>query len=200
VFDDVKVARENLSCSGSGAGELRRHLHARGALFATYARADDRRAFPKLPSRQACGRRQDLVVFKRIVNDGEILGTVYLRADYELFSRGLRLPRDRAVVLIAAMLVALLMSVMQNIVTRPILAIAQNRPRGGRAARLFARAAKMSADEGGTLVDSFNDMLAEIDRRTGAGGSNAKARAGGRGSAAAPNGRCCASTPSSRTG
>src|SRR3989442_15920021 len=55
---------------------------------------------------------------------------------------------------------------MRNFVTGAILAIAQfarelvGRPDFSR------RAPKMSADEVGTLVDSFNDMLTEIDRRT----------------------------------
>jgi len=110
---------------------------------------------------------RDLVLFKRIVNDGEILGTVYLRADYELFSRVFDYLGLAAVVLIAAMLVALLMSSwMQNIVTRPILAIAQIAREVVGQRDYSRRAAKMSADEVGTLVDSFNDMLAEIDRRT----------------------------------
>ncbi len=106
-------------------------------------------------------------MFKRIVNDGEILGTVYLRADYELFDRVYDYLGIAAVVLIAAMLVALLMSSwMQNIVTRPILAIAQIAREVVGQRDYSRRAPKMSADEVGTLVDSFNDMLTEIDRRT----------------------------------
>jgi len=168
-FDDVKVARENLSLLRFRPLVSSAAIYnARGALFATYARADDRREFPKLP--EPDGARvddRDLVLFKRIVNDGEILGTVYLRADYELFSRVFDYLGIAAVVLIAAMLVALLMSSwMQNIVTRPILAIAQIAREVVGQRDYSRRAAKMSADEVGTLVDSFNDMLAEIDRRT----------------------------------
>jgi len=113
--------------------------NARGALFATYARKDDPHAFPKLPEADNVRvDERDLVLFKRIVSDGEILGTVYLRADYELFPRVYDYLGIAAVVLIAAMLVALLMSSwMQNIVTRPILAIAQVAREGGRPARLF---------------------------------------------------------------
>jgi light-regulated signal transduction histidine kinase (bacteriophytochrome)/HAMP domain-containing protein len=71
------------------------------------------------------------------------------------------------VVLIAAMLVAFFMSSwMQNIVTRPILAIAQIAREVVEQRDYSRRAAKMSADEVGTLVESFNDMLAEIERRT----------------------------------
>src|SRR5882672_6146987 len=108
AFDDTKVAKENLSLLrfrplvNSAA-----IYNARGALFATYARKDDARAFPKLPEPDSARvDERDLVLFKRIVNDGEILGTVYLRADYELFSRVFDYLGIAAVVLIAAMLVA----------------------------------------------------------------------------------------------
>src|SRR3989454_192094 len=169
AFDDPRVAKENL-------GLLRfRPLvssaaiyNARGGLFATYARADNPRGFPKLPEPDSARvDERELVVFKRIVSDGEILGTVFLRADYELFDRVYDYLGIAAVVLIAAMLVALLMSSwMQNIVTRPILAIAQIAREVVGQRDYSRRAPKMSADEVGTLVDSFNDMLTEIDRRT----------------------------------
>src|SRR5258708_7964597 len=168
-FDDVKVAKENLSLLrfrplvNSAA-----IYNARGALFATYARKDDPHAFPKLPGPDSARvDERDLGLFKRIVSDGEILGTVYLRADYELFDRVYDYLGIAAVVLIAAMLVALLMSSwMQNIVTRPILAIAQLAREAVEQRDYSRRAPKMSADEVGTLVDSFNDMLAESDRRS----------------------------------
>ncbi len=169
AFDDARVAKENL-------GLLRfRPLvsaaaiyNARGGLFATYARTGDKHAFPKLPEPDGVRvEDRDLILFKRVVNDGEILGTVYLRADYELFDRVFDYLGIAAVVLIAAMLVALLMSSwMQNIVTRPILAIAQIAREVVGQRDYSRRAVKMSADEVGTLVDSFNDMLTEIDRRT----------------------------------
>src|SRR5260221_1642656 len=89
AFDDTKVAKEILSLLRfrplvSSAAVY----NARGALFATYARKDDSHAFPKLPEADNVRvDERDLVLFKRIVSDGEILGTVYLRADYELFPR-----------------------------------------------------------------------------------------------------------------
>src|SRR5204863_2948046 len=98
---------------------------------------------------------------------GGILGTLYLLADYGFVSRLFDYVGIAAVVLVAAMLVALLMSSwMQNIVTRPNLAIAQVARELVRKRDYSRRAVKMSADEVGTLVDSFNDMLTEIDRRT----------------------------------
>ena len=169
AFDDTRVAKENLSLLRfrplvSSAAVY----NARGALFATYARGADPHPFPKLPEADNVRvDERDLVLFKRIVSDGEILGTVYLRADYELFPRVYDYLGIAAVVLIAAMLVALLMSSwMQNIVTRPILAIAQVAREVVGQRDYSRRAVKMSSDEVGTLVDSFNDMLTEIDRRT----------------------------------
>src|SRR5256885_16776772 len=55
---------------------------------------------------------------------------------------------------------------MQNIVRRPIVAIPRAAREGVGRRDYSRRAVKMSADEVGTLVDSFNDMLTEIDRRT----------------------------------
>ena len=169
AFDDPRVAKENLSVLRFRPLVSSAALYnARGALFATYARAGDPHAFPKLPEPDSARVDQgDLVLFKRIVSDGEILGTVYLRVDYELFPRVYDYLGIAVVVLIAAMLVALLMSSwMQDIVTRPILAIAQVAREVVGQRDYSRRAVKMSADEVGTLVDSFNDMLTEIDRRT----------------------------------
>jgi signal transduction histidine kinase len=169
AFDDPKVANENLDLMRFrplvSAAAI---YNARGVLFASYLRPGENRAFPKLP--ESDGTRiedRDLILFKRIADEREILGTVYLRADYELFERVFDYLGIAAVVLIAAMLVAFFMSSwMQNIVTRPILAIAQIAREVVEQRDYSRRAAKMSADEVGTLVESFNDMLAEIERRT----------------------------------
>jgi len=56
---------------------------------------------------------------------------------------------------------------MQRFVTRPVLAIAQIAREVVERRDYSRRATKLSTDEVGTLVDAFNDMLAEIDRRTG---------------------------------
>jgi signal transduction histidine kinase len=169
TFDDAKVANENLGLLRFRPGvEAAAIYTARGALFASYSRPGEKQDFPKLP--EADGVRivdQNLILFKRITSDKEILGTVYLRADYELFDRVRDYLGITAVVLIVTMLIAFLMSSwMQRFVTRPILAIAQIAREVMEQRTYSRRAEKMSADEVGTLVDSFNGMLAEIERRT----------------------------------
>ena len=169
AFDDARVAQENLELL-----RLRPQVQAaaiytaRGALFATYARPGATREFPKLP--EAEGMRIDggeLVLYERIVNDKEILGTVYLRTDYELVSRVRDYVGIALATTIIAMLVAMLMSAqLQRVVTNPILAIAGVAREVVQQKDYSRRARKMSDDEVGALVDSFNDMLAEIERRT----------------------------------
>lgn len=170
-FDDPKVAADNLSVLRFRPAVSAAALYnARGALFATYGRGNEAGLqFPKLP--EVDGIRiedRDLILFKRIVSDGEILGTVYLRADYELFDRVLDYLGIAALVLASAMAIALVLVMwMQRFVTAPVLAIAQIAREVVDKRDYSRRATKQSADEVGTLVDSFNDMLAEIDRRTG---------------------------------
>ncbi|RNF86124.1 sensor histidine kinase [Montanilutibacter psychrotolerans] len=170
AFDDAQVAKENLELL-----RLRPHMQAaaiytaRGAMFASYTRAGDARSFPKLP--EADGMRiegQELVLYKRIVNDKEILGTVYLRTDYEMLNRIWDYVGIALVATVIAMLVALLMSThLQRIVTKPVLAIAGIAREVVEQKDYSRRAEKTSGDEVGLLVHSFNDMLGEIERRTG---------------------------------
>jgi signal transduction histidine kinase len=169
TFDDARVANENLAFLG-----LRPKLHAaaiynaRGKLFATWAATKEEGKFPQRP--EVDGTRVEganLIVFKQIVEHGEVLGTVYLRAAYELYDRIVNYAALTAFVALAAMLVALLMSSrLQRIVTRPVLEIERIAREVVQQRDYSRRAQKTSDDEVGALVDSFNDMLAEIERRT----------------------------------
>jgi signal transduction histidine kinase len=168
-FDDPKVAKANLDLL-----RLRPQVQAaaiytaKGALFATYDRPGSRLAFPKLP--EADGMRVDgrqLMLYRRIVNDREILGTVYLRTDYELVERIRDYVGIAIAVTLVAMLVALALSAqLHRVVTNPILAIADVAHAVVQQHDYSRRAKKMSGDEVGVLVDAFNRMLAEIERRT----------------------------------
>ena len=171
AFDDPRVARENLALL-----RLRPHVQAaaiytaNGELFASYVRPGASSEFPKLP--EADGMRtvgQELVLYRRIVSDKEILGTVYLRTDYEMRQRIGDYLGIGAAATVVAMLVALVMSAqLQRVVTEPVLAIADIARDVVGQQDYSRRATKMSGDEVGVLVDAFNGMLAEIERRTGA--------------------------------
>jgi signal transduction histidine kinase len=170
TFDDPRVAQENL-------GLLRIHpqvaaaaiYNVRGAMFARYLRRGGA-GVPALP--EADGERiegRELLVFRRIVEDGESLGTVFLRADYGLIERIWGYAGIGTAVLALALLVAFVMTTrLQRIVTHPILDVARIAREVIERGDYSRRAQKLSDDEVGALVDSFNGMLAEIERRTGA--------------------------------
>ena len=178
AFDDARAAEEDLALlrfrPKVRAGAV---YNAQGALFAKYPADDTDDQFPKVAEDDATRvENGSLVVFRHIVNHGETLGTVYLRADYELYDRIRDYLGIAAIVMAAAMLVALGMSSwLQRIVTRPILAIGQIAREVVEQRDYSRRARKISDDEVGSLVESFNGMLAEIERRTlEAEASNAK--------------------------
>jgi signal transduction histidine kinase len=168
AFDDARVANENLALLRHRpkvrAGAI---YNARGKLFASYA-GEGEHAFPSLP--EADGARiegGELIVFRRVVNEREILGTVYLRAEYELYDRLLGYLGIALLVAAGALLVAYLLSrQLQRIVTRPLLAIADAAREVTEKRNFSLRAEKLSNDEIGLLAESFNTMLAEIDRAT----------------------------------
>jgi signal transduction histidine kinase/CheY-like chemotaxis protein len=169
TFDDSKVARENLDLLRFRPQVRAAAIYnARGGIFASYAASPAEQQIPTLP--EAEGVRidgHDLVVFKRIVDNSEILGTVYLRADYQLYDRILSYAGIAVAVLVLAMLVALAMSAwLQRIVTRPILAIGEIARDVLTRQDYSQRAIEASDDEVGMLVESFNAMLAEIERRS----------------------------------
>jgi signal transduction histidine kinase/ActR/RegA family two-component response regulator len=169
TFDDKRLAQENLSLLQTRSKVRAAAIYnAQGALFATYVLAGEEPVFPQLPeSNLVRVEGRHIVLIKRIVSDKEILGTVYLRADYEIFSRILDYLGIAVIVMIVAMLIAFLLSMrLQKIVTGPILAIAGITREVVEQRDYSRRAEKTSEDEVGILVESFNDMLAEIQRRT----------------------------------
>lgn len=169
AFDDAQVAKDNLNLLRFRPKIRAAAIYnAKGALFARYLAEGEEPGFPALP--EADGTRvdkRDLIVFKRIVDHGEIAGTVYLRADYELYPRIIDYAGIALLVMLVAMFIAFLMSSwLQAIVTRPILAIGEVAREVVTQRDYSRRAEKLSDDEVGVLVESFNDMLSEIEKRT----------------------------------
>ena len=168
AFDDARTAQENLDLLRSRPKIRAAAIYdARGRRFASYAR-DGEREFPKFP--EADGAHvagENLVLFKRIANEREILGTVYLQAQYELYDRLLGYVALASVVMAIAMLVVFFLSRwLQEAVTRPLLAIAAVAAEVTEKRNFSLRAEKLSRDEIGLLAEAFNGMLAEIERAT----------------------------------
>src|SRR5437870_1096898 len=168
TFDDPRVAQENLELLHYRPQIRAAAIYnARGKIFASYSGTDGREV-PKLPEADVTRiEGNELVLFKRIVDSREILGTVYLRADYELYDRLVGYLGIAAIVAAIAMLVAYVLSrQLQHIVTSPLLAIAEVAREVTEKRAFSLRAPKLSKDEIGMLAESFNTMLAEIERAT----------------------------------
>jgi signal transduction histidine kinase len=168
TFDDARELRESL-------GLLRYRpkvqaaavYNARGKPVASYAR-DAGIDLPQFPESDGVRVEGDAVtVFKRIVEGREILGTVYLRADYDFYQRLFGYLGIAAVVACVALGAAYLLSrPLQRAVAEPLLAIIRVAQEVTDKRNFSLRAEKLSRDEVGQLAEAFNTMLAEIGRAT----------------------------------
>ena len=169
AFDDERLALENLNLMRIRprvtAGAL---YKADGSLFASYRANTQTDPLPAQVGKEGeniAGKSVEL--FKPIVDNGELLGTVYLLADYELAGRTVDYLAIALGVTVLALLVALLLlRRLDHVITQPILDIADVAREVIETGDYSRRARKLSADEVAQLVDSFNKMLAEIELRT----------------------------------
>ena len=169
AFDDRRTATTDLTLMKVRTRVLAAALYTReGELFATYTKEGLEPApFPRRPEADGYKVEGDqLRIFRRVVEAGETIGTVYLRAYYQPWDR----LRDYLTILGAVMLASLALAALvsgwlQAVITVPILEVART-AREVMAQRDYSlRAPKITDDEIGQLVDSFNAMLAEAGRR-----------------------------------
>jgi signal transduction histidine kinase len=169
-FDDPELARNNLLLLRVRPGiEAAALYSAKGALYASYVRDDaGATGFPALPEADGikiqAGR---IMVFHRIVENREIVGTVFLTGRYQFFERLWNYVGILAAVSSLALLVSFLLSYwLQATVTRPILGVTKLAREVVERQDYSVRATRTTEDEIGYMVDAFNGMLTEIGRRT----------------------------------
>jgi signal transduction histidine kinase len=169
AFDDTRLARENLAL-------LRTRPTVRAAalydendkLFASYMAPGEELAFPPQPGKDGYVRDgDDLVLYQPISENGEKLGTIYLRSQNHLLER----LRDYLLISAARDPAGAVHRLAGGAPPRPHDHDAdrrhhQHRARSGRARDYSRRAPRISQDEAADLVDSFNAMLSEIEQRT----------------------------------
>lgn len=168
AFDDPDTARENLRLLQVRPLILSAALYdPAGRLFASYTRDQARPApFPSAPAADGVQVNGDeIVISRRIVESGDHLGTVYIRAKYELVERLLDYLGILGTVLILSMLAALLIwAWLQKAITKPLKDITVVARQVMESRNFSLRVQKTTDDEIGYLVDAFNNMLAEIGR------------------------------------
>ncbi len=171
AFDDARLAADNLALMrirpAVRAGAI---YKGSGQLFASYFSPGAERVLPPRPTREAVRIDGDQMhLFKPVVENGELLGTVYLRAEYTLVARALDyLLIATAVIALALLIAYLLTRRLGRVVSAPISSITEVAREVVATRDYSRRAERVSNDEAGELVDSFNAMLTEIEQRTGA--------------------------------
>ena len=170
TFGDGKAIEEMLAALKAKRSIVAACVYNKNGLpFARYLRngSSDLPA-PTTPAGNSSEfRANDLIVFHRIVWDGEMIGTVFIQSDLnELRARLQRLASIVAVVLAGALGIALLMTArLRRVVSGPIDRLAQTTRQVSIERNYSIRAEKQGQDEIGELIDGFNDMLAQIGLR-----------------------------------
>jgi two-component system sensor kinase FixL len=108
-----------------------------------------------------------LTVFRPVFLGDEFIGRVCIRADmsplYAMLKRNISVI---VIVVVLSSLVAFLVSSrLQNIISRPILSLAEVAKAVSEQKDYSTRAVKHSEDEVGSLIDAFNEMLEQIQHR-----------------------------------
>jgi len=108
-----------------------------------------------------------LNVFEPIVLDGEVIGTVCLRSDlspmYAMLKRNASV--IIAVLFFSSFIAFLMSSLLQNVISGPILSLAKVAKAVSEKKDYSTRAVRQSNDEVGLLINSFNEMLEQIQQR-----------------------------------
>lgn len=168
-FSDENVAGQNLNLLRTRPLIRAAAVYnARGNLFASYVRENADFVFPVLPGDEGVSiDDSNLVIFRRIIENDEILGTAFIHSDYPINERVLNLIGILGIVAIGAMLVAFFLTMwLQSVITKPIHSIVEIANNVVSTKEYTQRAKKISEDEVGVLVDAFNEMLDEIENRT----------------------------------
>jgi signal transduction histidine kinase/CheY-like chemotaxis protein len=169
AFNDAKTAQQSLAVLRVRPQILAAAIYgAGGTRFASYAQGSGAPSFPPRPGRPGYSIEQgQLVVYRHIVDNGEVLGTVYLRARYGLFERMRNYAGILGVVLLASLLIAALVaSRLQKGITDPLLEVTRVAREVMQRRDFSLRVPGNNKGEIGVLVAAFNDMLAEIGRRS----------------------------------
>ncbi|MEY2407471.1 MAG: hypothetical protein QOF48_141 [Verrucomicrobiota bacterium] len=170
IFDELKSIEQTLLSLNAKPHILAAAVYDKaGRPVAKYQRADLRGVFP-LPAARDTGtqfERNRLDAFRRITLAGETIGTIFVTSDLkELSARSWRYGAIVTIVMILSALVALVLSAkLQRIISEPITNLAAAAARVVTQKDYSVRAVKYGDDELGALIDTFNEMLRQIQQR-----------------------------------
>jgi signal transduction histidine kinase/putative methionine-R-sulfoxide reductase with GAF domain len=170
AFKDPRAGKETLAALGADSRIVSAAIYTKeGEVFATYEGRGPRESFVS-PSQEEgssfswVGR---IIVSRPIVLDNEKIGSISIRADLQqVYARLKRYVMIAGAVLLASSLVALLLSSrLQRVISGPILHLVQTAETVSNKRDYSVRAVKSTEDELGLLVETFNEMLGQIQQR-----------------------------------
>jgi signal transduction histidine kinase/CheY-like chemotaxis protein len=170
TFDDQKAAEELLSGLKAKRSIERAVIYtATGEVFAFYDR-EQPTSVPPLPGFKTNTHRLEgnrLKLSKQILAGDQSIGTVYFEVDLGEVHAQLKQSAAAilAIVLGAALLALGLGSRLQGAISKPIRHLAETARHVSSRNDYGTRAVKVADDDLGQLTDTFNEMLAEIQRR-----------------------------------
>ena len=169
-FNDVPAAEELLSTL-----QAKQHISSAflyrpdGTVFAKYRRKGTPTGLVMTlpPVDRTWFEGDRLIVFKSVWLNGQKIGSVGLKSDLEELNGRLRHFAEIVLAILTgtALLALMLSSRLQVIILRPIVHLAQVARTVSVEKNYKLRAVKQADDDLGQLTDTFNHMLAEIERR-----------------------------------
>lgn len=174
VFNDARAAENTLSALAASPNILYAGIYTPGhKLFAEYRRDPKVNSLPVLPipsgqSQADWFQDGEIALVRPILFQGKPIGDVYIRSDLQAIHQRLRNFALIALgVLLASLLAALLISrMMQRAIAGPISHLAAIARAVSLKKDYSIRVASAARhDEVSTLIEAFNEMLAEIQRR-----------------------------------
>jgi signal transduction histidine kinase/AmiR/NasT family two-component response regulator/HAMP domain-containing protein len=142
-------------------------------LFAVYPANAGLNHFPDHPDNEGYHnlnfKDDSLVIFHQIHNAGEPTGFVYLKSDLREVHDRLKHYAVMFAILIGTVSIFtyFLSKRLQRVISKPIFHLVQTAKAVSREKNYSARVEKHAEDELGELIDGFNEMLAQIQRRDG---------------------------------
>jgi signal transduction histidine kinase/CheY-like chemotaxis protein len=164
--DDRRLANENLALlSQRPQIEAAALYDAAGGLFASDVRAGQRAPAATLAAvtAPAAFYGDTLELLQPVVQGGQRLGTLLLRAHYDVLPRLLDYLAILGLVTLASLGLAWMVAQrLQSAITDPIVAVCEVAREVVQHRNFALRAPRTTDDEVGALVDAFNDMLQEL--------------------------------------
>jgi PAS domain S-box-containing protein len=165
-FNDLEYAQRNLNAMQARESIRIAALYQQdGTLFAEYVRPGSAPAPRQLPGLTTGvhveGGRVELV--RPVVLGSETVGTIYLRAEYDVTDRVRAYLSVLGAVMIIGLIAAVLASTwLHRVVSRPMESMARVARQIVQQRDYSFRAHKQTDDEIGVVVDAFNSMLDEV--------------------------------------